>query len=213
MIPICSCLQSLEPQMPWLPCLTTYHWVFKTGLTQATVSCYGCDWSILLPSSVGSEEELTGTPCLSEHPHFTALAAPASEASTSFSSWRFQIPTPALSCDGDALSPFLFPEVQCSTARPGVLGLRLSLSLLWKVERQAPHHYPVTASSRVESINPYKETPVQDVEGFLSAHCHVSPLLTPTCTIIGPSNNCHKKKHLFLHTSFRGWRSHSLQIF
>lgn len=96
-------------------------------------------------------------------------------------------------------------------ARPGVLGLRLSLSLLWKVERQAPHHYPVTRLSRAESHKSLQRDSSSDGKVF-SQLTATSPLFYHflPVPIIGPSNNCHKKKHLFLHTSFRGWRSHFL---
>ena len=96
-------------------------------------------------------------------------------------------------------------------ALPGVLGLWLSLPLLCKVERQAPHHYPVTRLSRAGSHKSPRRDSSSDRKVF-SRLTAMSPLFYhfPPVPIIGPSNNCHKKKHLFLHTSFRGCRSHFL---
>ena len=99
-------------------------------------------------------------------------------------------------------------HVFSAQALPGVLGLWLSLPLLCKVKRQAPHHYP--ASLEQGLINPHEQTPVQT--GRSSLGSLLSPLFyhVPSAPITGPRNNCHKKKHIFLHTSFRGWRSHFL---
>lgn len=117
-IRICSCLQSLEPQVPWLPCLTTYHRVFKTGLTQETVSCYGCDCVVITTLIYRLRRGTHGNPLAS------LKASPLHSSSCTcirgnrklqflmFSSFKSQH---QLGCDGDGFLESSCSWVQCAS--------------------------------------------------------------------------------------------------
>lgn len=111
--------------------------------------------------SIGSEEELTGTPlaCLKASPlHSSSCTCIRSNCKLQFLTFSSFKSQRQLGCDGDGFLESSCSCVQCTSPARCPWTLAFSTTAC-KVERQTPHHYP--ASLEQGLINPHEQTPVQ----------------------------------------------------
>ena len=165
----------------------------------------------LLPSSIGSEEELTGTPlaCLKASPlHSSSCTCIRSNRKLQFLTFSSFKSQRQLGCDGDGFLESSCSCVQCTSPARCPWTLAFSTTALQSRKTSTPS---LPSLSRAGSHKSPRTDSSSDGKVF-SRLTAMSPLFYhfPSAPITSPSNTCHKKKHIFLHTSFRGWRSHFL---